>query len=878
MALQVGYNEDAEFHRQQPTKRVSFHLPATLTETPHRDPFIQISPMPDNTLLAVGQDGLISVWTSELKLKKNRFILDEHKQPNKKVKWIADSTLMVQYNKLIIGTCDREIRLYELSNFEPYCQIVGLETLPLHLGYSPRDADECVIYFGDEQGCINIILVAHVAETLRNWTKSQVIDEIPSIDIDNIKDHGHVKYIRWKVHNDWVTQIRYVHSMESIISSSNDDFTALVIGCVEGTKNVQQRLRDLMESSSTSSRRTLLSANIPPKRNLNDESLFKVKRGVKTFDFCKKSNILVTGGLDRIVRIWNPYVPGWPTGLLRGHSSPISFLCIGDESTKIYSVSTDCTVMVWDVEDHTCLINVISKASQIRGEIATCCFSPHLRSLYIATDSLAALQLQENSTQLGVPTLSHNEPVTCCEYNQNLQQVISCCTGSVIKTWDLLTGQLISEVTAAHGSSPITCLALDRSGTRIVTSGKDGSLKQWNCIPNSVNFMQTLAPGRTATSKDECSDLSYAELHGIRYIISIGCDRRISIFPDHQDALITEDEYPQCSLINNMRKENEKGKFCVAFLPPNLVATTSYNGEIMLWNLASGHILNRLIASTCEEPENGTGADDLIINKIAFIHTRTERKEESAVLVASGPQGQITFWNISGGGSIFGRFAGSQYMSVVSDLAISEDGSLLCVADNMNYVYIWEISQYALQEPEVEPPTLLHCWRAHQHNITRVIPVIKHMVVITSSLDFTLKLWSMQGEYMGTFGQTKSWQIKITASSKEQDFDTSIFAQVQSPLPESGANSEESPENQIIPPEMPAHVIFVDDKDIAEELKERNLLNSKSSRVKMSGTKQAYGRLNAYKSLEICDLMSVSTTIQKPNPAAELNDPYDLAF
>lgn len=41
----------------------------------------------------------------------------------------------------------------------------------------------------------------------RNWTKCQPVEEIPSISIDNIADLSHVKLVRWKVHNDWVTQV-----------------------------------------------------------------------------------------------------------------------------------------------------------------------------------------------------------------------------------------------------------------------------------------------------------------------------------------------------------------------------------------------------------------------------------------------------------------------------------------------------------------------------------------------------------------------------------------------------------------------------------------------------------------------------------------------
>jgi len=42
-----------------------------------------------------------------------------------------------------------------------------------------------------------------------------------------------------------------------------------------------------------------------------DQTVFKVYKGVKCFDFSKDKNIIVTGGMDRIVRLWNPYVSGY---------------------------------------------------------------------------------------------------------------------------------------------------------------------------------------------------------------------------------------------------------------------------------------------------------------------------------------------------------------------------------------------------------------------------------------------------------------------------------------------------------------------------------------------------------------------------------------
>ncbi len=50
--------------------------------------------------------------------------------------------------------------------------------------------------------------------------------------------------------------------------------------------------------------------------------------------------------MDRIVRIWNPYVPGKCTGMLRGHNAPIFYLFVAEEENRIFSMSTDKAIKV----------------------------------------------------------------------------------------------------------------------------------------------------------------------------------------------------------------------------------------------------------------------------------------------------------------------------------------------------------------------------------------------------------------------------------------------------------------------------------------------------------------------------------------------------
>ena len=50
--------------------------------------------------------------------------------------------------------------------------------------------------------------------------------------------------------------------------------------------------------------------------------------------------------MDRIVRVWNPYVAGKPTGMLRGHTAPIFYLFVAEEEKRIFSISTDKCIKV----------------------------------------------------------------------------------------------------------------------------------------------------------------------------------------------------------------------------------------------------------------------------------------------------------------------------------------------------------------------------------------------------------------------------------------------------------------------------------------------------------------------------------------------------
>ncbi len=64
-------------------------------------------------------------------------------------------------------------------------------------------------------------------------------------------------------------------------------------------------------------------------------SYFPVRKGVCTFDYSKSNNIIVTGGKDAIVRVWNPYVPSKPVIILQGHKSAITYVIVHDAQEQV---------------------------------------------------------------------------------------------------------------------------------------------------------------------------------------------------------------------------------------------------------------------------------------------------------------------------------------------------------------------------------------------------------------------------------------------------------------------------------------------------------------------------------------------------------------
>ncbi|KPP77366.1 WD repeat-containing protein 64-like [Scleropages formosus] len=664
--MQLEYTEKDESLSR--SKSLAFTLPASVVTMSHSQPVLRILCNQDSTVITIRENGEVSYWSPELQIRKSKVVFQE-RPVNQKSKWATDFVIMPQYNKLIVGTGDREIQLYEISSLEPYCQVSALETVPLTMDYCYTGHDECVILFGDALGCVNIMIMTLVGETLRTWKKLPKVEKMPSVALDQALLSPAVKLIQWKVHEDWVNEVKYFKSIHAIISTSSHEHTALVIG----KSSCSPYERKTWEGKT---KKAGPSPGIPQQRIAWDHTVFSIYKGVKTFDFSHKHRLLITGGLDRLIRMWNPYMPSKPTGILKGHSAPIFYLCIPPEDSRIFSVSMDNTVKIWDIHDQRCMFTAHPKASLLRGDLTACMYVQSIRSLYVGTDSMARLSLQTRPLLPSRLVVSHREPVLCCRYSEVFRQVVSGSEGSVVKVWDIDTGMQVFEFGGAHGLSAVACMTIDPKGRRLVTGGRDGCLKVWN-----FNNGHCLKIFKKEGEDDEVCDCTYLTVNRKSYVVSVGWGRRVNVYirHGHQDDIL-----------------------CVAECPPSLLASGSHDGEVIVWNLVSGHLQCRFL--TPLPPDQDV---DRSVLSIIFLRSRTMNVKHTtaACLVSSGHRGYLNFWNIQTGGKFLASFEASKMKRKVTKLVAAREDTLLYVADEVGYIYVFDIKAYALgPEPEDKGP------------------------------------------------------------------------------------------------------------------------------------------------------------------------------
>ncbi|KAA6394508.1 MAG: hypothetical protein EZS28_009966, partial [Streblomastix strix] len=90
-----------------------------------------------------------------------------------------------------------------------------------------------------------------------------------------------------------------------------------------------------------------------------DGVIFGHKRGIISMCWSERYKLIISGGIDYNVCIWDPFGQRH-TGTLRGHTAPILSVTVDESAGLVLSLSGDQTIRVWDILSQLCVSKVSS--------------------------------------------------------------------------------------------------------------------------------------------------------------------------------------------------------------------------------------------------------------------------------------------------------------------------------------------------------------------------------------------------------------------------------------------------------------------------------------------------------------------------------------
>ncbi|XP_073929952.1 cilia- and flagella-associated protein 337 isoform X4 [Castor canadensis] len=453
-----------------------------------------------------------------------------------------------------------------------------------------------------------------------------------------------------------------------------------------------------------------------------------------------------------------------------------SILSFGDITGKV--------LRLWDIQYQLSIQRIACSFPKSQDFRCLFHFDETHGRLFISLSNQLALLAMKNEDSKRVK--SHAKAITCVLYNSLLKQVISSDVGSTVSFWMIDTGQKIKQFTGCHGNAEISTMALDANEMRLLTGSTDGTVKIWDF---NGHCHHTLNVGQ-----DGAVDISQI-LVLKKTILVLGWERAITVFrPQNFNQFFIQSEEWKGGV------QHHDDILCAAFLPPQMLATGSYDGEIILWNNSTENAHNvlhpgyqRLLNSTLDtkpqklSPEKSSSTHTMVdqaafeidtegnnaVMRLCFLEARKNiAATGGANLVSCGGSGYVRFWDT------FKKHLLAEFLahSGAGSIIMSTDklNRYLTTGDSDGWLKIWNIEEYCLNSSKnkiTETPSLLRSFQPHEDQI-RSLEMCEpggRLLIVSCSADCSICVTGLCNAPILIFGQAKHWNIENCLSLPKRD-------------------------------------------------------------------------------------------------------------
>ena len=182
-----------------------------------------------------------------------------------------------------------------------------------------------------------------------------------------------------------------------------------------------------------------------------------------------------------------------PPRVLTGHRGAVLAAAYSSDGNRIATASADDTVLIWDVNEETPLLEL----TEHTGDVRSAAFSPD--GTMLATGSADdTIRLWNAETGAPIRTLEgHEGDVYAVDYSPDGSAIVSASGDRTVRLWNADTGALIKTMTQHAGV--VRTAAFSPDGTLIASGGADRTVRLWNAA-NGKPLAALKKHGRTIYS------------------------------------------------------------------------------------------------------------------------------------------------------------------------------------------------------------------------------------------------------------------------------------------------------------------------------------------------------------------------------------------
>ncbi|XP_005882507.1 PREDICTED: WD repeat-containing protein 64 [Myotis brandtii] len=722
-------------------------------------------------LIAASQRGLITVFN------------------NQDTSWITGCDYLTQL-KRIVATTERTIIVWDYkaqgSSQENYFVIKPMDHCLLCVCAVPMSDQLCRddILLGDDGGFVNKFTVNTDDFGLKQTKTKKKLQ-------NQVLDSKDFKSVKRKLHNDWVMKIRFISTLNCFGSCSLDSVHSLVLESLK-------RLED----------------NGPVRE-------FSMPRGANTFCYCIKANVIVTGGDDKVLRLWHPNISTKPVGKLVGHMFSITEVVTNEKDQLVISLSSAKVFRVWDIQTLS-LLQVFHDSQGGPGDmqIYSMIYDANHGMLIAGSTVIDMYPLTRMIQDTKQVPHTHEREINVMLHNKYFHQVLTICSESIIKVWELETGLQIYQILDPHGFNiELTSAAIDDSGFLFATG--------------AYNVSHVLTGVLLKGKENDICLIVIWELPDVIPVLQDGNhivrlktstkDRSMAL-PFPYVSLIAEKTHPQD--VPNPTVSSEVN--CIDVLQVegyNLIAAGTVNGVIILWNFVTSTVKELYRPEDCFTVNPDLDPKRYRVNDITFLFRTLECARKTSqdsvcsssqcdsskgpqsskgskqsihdgegkgeqtdiiegeqqpvdkkhvastgvaepqppVLVTAHEDGHLRLWTIEG--RLLKDMLPFTKHSAIPLTSLNTDSCsrILLTSNVEGHVILCSVSSFLDPPHDEKKFKQLLAWRAHSLEIVQAIYVEDKQLVLTASVDGSVRLWhALNGHYCGYFGQRRSFDLAQT--------------------------------------------------------------------------------------------------------------------